>query len=230
MRRLGSIVLLGLASLCLAQTLAAQTQTMAAPRLNPGEYKPIAELPEAVKELGFDQKLGAQVSLDEKFVDANGDEIALGSLFGERPVLLAPVYFECPMLCSLVLDGVVRGIKPLQFSPGTEFDVIALSFDHEESYETAAFMKDGMLSRYRREGTEGGWHFLTGTEESIAKVMDEVGFKYEYNEQTDLWGHAGGVVLLTPDGRVSRYFYGVDYAPKDLRLGLIEASEGQIGS
>lgn len=219
-----------LAATALASSAFGQTQTMAVPKLKPGEYKPVAELPNAVKDLGFDQKLGAQVPLDTEFTDSNGNQVELASFFNDRPVILAPVYYECPMLCSLVLDGIVRGIKPLQFSPGTEFDVLAISFDHEESFESAAMTRDGILSRYRREGTEGGWHFLTGDEASVSAIMDAVGFKYEYNPQTDLWGHAGGVVVLTPEGEVSRYFYGVDYAPKDLRLGLLDASDGKIGS
>ena len=222
-------MLLGLA-LLLPLGSFAQTQTLAAPRLKPGEYKPVNELPEPVRDLGFDQKLGEQVPLDLRFTASDGRELELGSLFTGRPVVLVPVYYECPMLCSLVLDGVVRGIKPLQFSAGNEFDVVAISFDHTETPEMASMTRNTILSRYRREGTEGGWSFLTGTEEAVSAVFDAVGFKYEYNPETDLWAHAGGIVLLTPEGEVSRYFYGVDYAPKDMRLGLLEASEGKIGS
>ncbi len=214
----------------LLPAVGAQTQSMVAPTLRPGEYKPVDKLPEAVRDLGFEQKPGELVPLETQFVDSFGREVSLGSLISDRPVILAPVYYECPMLCSLVLDGIVRGIKPLQYTPGQEFDVIAISFDHEETPELADITRNTILSRYRREGSAAGWHFLTGSEESIAAVMDAVGFLYEYAPETDLWSHAGGVILLTPEGKVSRYFYGVDYPPKDLKLGLVEASEGRVGS
>jgi protein SCO1/2 len=214
--------------LLLVPAAGAQQQSLIAPDLTPGDT-PVA-LPEAVRDLRFDQKLGQQVDLSLPFVDQDGLAVTLGDYFGERPVLLAPVYFECPMLCSLVLDGVVRGTQPLPFLPGRDFEIVALGFDPDETPENAATSRRAMLARYGRAGTEAGWHFLTGDQPAIAQLMDEIGFRYEYDPQRDVYNHVGGVVLLTPEGQVSRYLLGVDFAPKDLRLGMVEASENKIGS
>jgi protein SCO1/2 len=208
--------------------LAGQQQSLIAPNLTP-EDTPV-NLPAAVKNLKFDQKLGQQVTLSLPFVDHDGRQVALGDYFGERPVLLAPVYFECPMLCSLVLDGIVRGAQPLPFLPARDFEIVALGFDPDETPENAAVSRNAMLARYGRAGTEDGWHFLTGEQDAIAQLMDEVGFRYEYDAERDVYNHVGGIILLTPEGQVSRYLLGVDFAPKDLRFGMIEASENKIGS
>ncbi|REJ84167.1 MAG: SCO family protein [Acidobacteria bacterium] len=216
--------------------VAAQTQTMAVSRqkVTPDPLQE-SNLPRELRDLGWEQKIGAPVPQDLELVDHTGQTVRLGDLIGERPVLFAPVYYECPMLCSLVLDGVVRGLKPLAFQPGADFDVIALSFDPGESADMARVSRNTALARYGKDRADGedraaGWHFLTGDQQSIRAMMDAVGFRYRYEEETDEYAHAGGVVLLTPEGRISRYFYGVDYAPKDLRLGLVEASQNQLGS
>lgn len=220
------------ALLCVA-AVAAQTQSMTVSRqkVTPDPEQE-NKLPLELRELGWDQRIGAPVPKDLTFRDQDGNSVALGDLLGERPVLFAPVYFECPMLCSLVLDGVVRGLKPLAFEPGADFDVVALSFDPGETPEMAQMSLRTALARYgkNKAGDGSGWHFLTGDEQAVGAMMDAVGFNYRYNADTDEYAHAGGVVLLTPDGQISRYFYGVDYAPKDLRLGLVEASQNKLGS
>lgn len=187
-------------------------------------------LPRELRDIGWDQNIGQSIPLDLEFTDQGGNRIELAELFQDRPVLLAPVYFECPMLCSLVLDGIVRGLKPLKFLPGQEFEVVAVSFDPNETAELADLSRNTAVARYGRSKGMDGWTFLTGEQDQIAALMAALGMNYRYDEETDLWAHPGGVVLLSPDGMISRYFYGVDYAPKDLRLGLVEASENKIGS
>lgn len=188
-------------------------------------------LPGPLRDLEWDQRMGELLPLDTRFVDHSGAAVTLGDFFGERPVLIAPVYYECPMLCSLVLDGVVRGVKPLKFVPGEEFDIVAISFDPREGPDSADRSRKTALARYGG-STEGGtgWHFLTGDQESIDRVMNAIGFKWEWDEKTGQFAHAGGIVIATPEGRLSRYFYGVDYASRDLRLGFVEAAANKIGN
>ncbi len=210
----------------------AQTQSMTVSRQkvtpDPDQEN---RLPLELRRLGWDQKIGDFLDLELTFADNEGNQRPLADYFdGERPVLLAPVYFECPMLCSLVLDGVVRGLKPLQFLPGQEFQVLAVSFDPGEDSDLAQKSLNTALARYGRPDDPSGWSFLTGSQDQIDQLMSSIGFKYEYNEETGEYGHAGGIVLLTPDGQISRYFYGVDYAPKELRLGFVEASQNQLGN
>ncbi len=225
------IVLLSLLLTLLSVAASAQQKKMAVSRK---KVTPDPEqenrLPRELREIGWDQNIGQNIPLDLEFTDQDGNLIQLGELFQDRPVLLAPVYFECPMLCSLVLDGIVRGLKPLKFLPGQEFEVVAVSFDPDEDAELADLSRNTALARYGRSKGTDGWTFLTGEQDQIAPLMAALGMNYRFNEETDLWAHPGGVVLLSPDGMISRYFYGVDYAPKDLRLGLVEASENKVGS
>ncbi len=189
-----------------------------------------AERPGLLSQIRIDRKLDEQVPLDLPFVDEQGQPVTLGRYFGQRPVILALVYYECPMLCTQVLNGLVSSLDVLRFDPGKEFEVVALSFDPGELPGMARDKKKAYMERYKRPGTEGGWHFLTGKQESIARLTDSVGFRYAYDEKTDQYAHAATIILLTPGGRVSRYFYGIEYAPRDLRLGLVEASENRIGN
>lgn len=212
-----------------APSLFGQMQSAAVSRLQTNVAQDV-RLPEALEDIGFEQRLGAQIPLDLEFEDHDGQRRPLSTYFADRPVLLAPVYYECPMLCSLVLDGVVRTLRPLSLDPGSDLQVLAVSFDPEETSKSARGSRDMALSRYRRDGTEQGWSFLVGDQESTEALMEAIGFKYRYDPETDLYAHAGGIVLLTPEGQVSRYFYGVDFAPKDVRLGLVEASDNKIGS
>lgn len=185
--------------------------------------------PPVLAGVGFEQKLGARLPLDLVFRDESGAEIQLGELFGERPVLLSLGYYGCPMLCPLVMDGLVRSLKPLSFSAGREFEVLTLSIDPEEGPEQARKRRQQSLERYDRKGSEKGWHFLTGSADSIARLTQAVGFRYRRDEVSGEYAHAAGVVIVTPNGEVSRYLFGAEYAPRDLRLALVEASESRIG-
>jgi protein SCO1/2 len=188
-------------------------------------------LPGALQGVGIDQKLNAQVPLDVTFRDEYGRTVPLSTYFQSgKPVLLAPVYYRCPMLCTQILNGVASSLKAVSLDPGKDFQVVAFSFDPKDTVQLAAAKKDMYVRRYGRAGTANGWHFLTGDPENIRKVMDAVGFHYKYDPATDQYAHASGVMILTPGGRLSKYFYGVDYAPRDLRLGLVEASREKIGS
>ncbi len=186
------------------------------------------KLPPELQDIGIQQKLDSPVPLDTVFRDEDAREVRLGSYFGQRPVLLALVYYRCPMLCSQILSGVVSGLRPLRLTAGKDFDVVAVSFDPEDTPQTAREKRDEYTRRYHR-GVQG-WHFLTGNQESIHALTEAVGFHYRFDEKSNMFIHASGVMILTPAGHVARYFYGVEYEPKDLKLGLIEASGNRIGS
>lgn len=187
-------------------------------------------LPPALTEVGIEQNLDAQLPLDTVFVDENGKEVQLNQYFGKKPVVIVLVYYECPMLCNEVLNGLVRSLKPLNQTVGKEFDVVAISFDAREKSEVAKAKKETYVANYGRESSKDGWHFLTGSQESIDKITQTVGFKYQWDETTKQFAHAGGVQVATPDGKLARYFYGIEYAPKEIQFGLIEASKYKIGS
>jgi protein SCO1/2 len=191
---------------------------------------PASTLPTQLREVGFDQLLGAQVPLDARFKDELGQDVTLGRYFGKRPVLLALVYYECPMLCTMVLNGVVSTLKPLTFDPGKDFELVVVSFNPAEGPQLAAAKRANYLASFGRAGTDAGWHFLTGPPESIAALTSAVGFRYVYDEKAKQYAHATGITILTPQGKVARYLFGIDYPPKDLRLALVEAADGKIGN
>lgn len=186
--------------------------------------------PEAAKDIRIEQKLDAQVPLDLDFRDEAGQTVRLGDYFGDKPVVLVLAYYRCPKLCNVVLNGLLQTFREMSFDVGKEFNVVTVSFDPRESPELAAAKKKGYIEKYGRAGVEGGWHFLTGEKPQIDALAEAVGFRYRYVEKEDLYAHASGIMVLTPRGRVSRYFYGIRYSPRDLRLGLVEASENKIGS
>jgi protein SCO1/2 len=188
------------------------------------------EKPGILSKIGIDQRLNEKVPLDLPFVDENGREVRLGDYFGKRPVLLAMVYYECPMLCTQVLNGVTGALKTLSFDVGREFDVVAVSINPREGPGLAAAKKQAYVERYGRPQTADGWHFLTGREENIRALANAVGFRYVYDEQTKQYAHGAGVELLTPKGVIARYYYGIEYSGRDIRLGVIEASEEKIGT
>jgi len=180
--------------------------------------------------IGIDQKLGDQLPLDLRFVDSEGNTVHLRDFFGEKPIILSLVYFDCPMLCTQVINSLLRAMNVLSFGAGTEFDVLTISIDPGETPELAKAKKIEYLKNYRgREGSTG-WHFLTGDQQQIEQLAAAVGFRYEYDEPTDQYIHASGIMVLTPDGKLARYFYGIDYPPRDLRWGLVEAADGAIGN
>jgi len=187
-------------------------------------------LPPGVRDVGFEQHPGATVDPTLVFRDEAGRSVRLGEDLGTRPLLLVPAYYGCPMLCSLVLGGLVSALRALTFDAGHEFDVVVVSFDPHESPTQAAEKKAALLTDYRRPGAAAGWHLLTGDAESIAALMRTIGFRYAWDDAHRQWAHAAGLVVLTPDGRIARYFFGVEFAPRDLRLALVEASAGRIGS
>jgi protein SCO1/2 len=177
------------------------------------------------------QKLNTQVPLDLQFRDESGKVVRLGEYFGKgRPVLLNFVYYRCPMLCPMVLEGTTTSLTHLKFDIGEEFDVVTVSIDPRDKVEDAAKLKEKYIRRYGRLDSATGWHFLTAHESAIRKLASSVGFQYAYDSRTDQFAHGAALLVLTPDGRTSRYFYGFEYKPRDLRMAIVEASEGKIGN
>jgi protein SCO1/2 len=187
-------------------------------------------VPPALREVGYDQRLGELLPGDVALKDESGAEVRLGELMGERPVVLALVYYDCPMLCTLVLNGLVAGLKAVDLVPGRDFEVVAVSFDPREGPELARAKKAVYLERYGAEETAAGWHFLSGEEAAIERLTAAAGFRYAFDEPSGQFAHPSGVVVATADGRISRYLFGTDYAPRDLRLALVESGAGRVGS
>jgi protein SCO1/2 len=202
--------------------------------------QPLASI---LKEVGYDQNLGTQLSLDLVFQDEHGRDVELRDCFKKRPVVLSFVYYECPMLCTQVLDGLVRSLHAMNLEPGDDFDIVTVSIDARDSSEMAAKKKQSYLAEYGNPKAEAAWHFLTAparslharagaapTGEAAAQLAKEAGFRYHFDEKIQQFAHASGIVVVTPQGTVSKYFYGIDYSPRDLRLALVEASAGQVGT
>jgi protein SCO1/2 len=183
-----------------------------------------------LKDAGLEQKLDNQVPLDTPFVDENGRDVTLRQYFGRRPVILALVYYECPMLCTQVLNGLVGSLEALPFRPGQEFDVVAVSFDAGETPAMAQAKREAYLRRFGRQNDAPGVHFLTGRESSIQALTQAVGFHFAYDPAIDQYAHPALITVLTPGGRVSRYLFGIEFSPRDLRLALVEAADSRIGS
>jgi protein SCO1 len=214
----GIVVVLGLSVVSSAQTIPE----------NVG--KSSSGLPAQLQNVGFEPQLNAQLPLYLNFRDESGRDVQLREYFGRKPVALALVYYGCPMLCNQVEMGVVGSLKMLSFNAGRDYEVIFVSFDTRETPDMAAKKKVTAVSRYARPETASGWHFLTGKEEAVHALASAANFRYSFDEQHNLFAHASGIMLLTPDGRISRYFYGVEYPSRDVRLGLVDASAGKIGN
>src|SRR5579862_7939938 len=191
---------------------------------------PASGLPVALRNVGFEPLLNGQIPMALHFKDEAGRDVAFGDYFHGKPVLLALVYYGCPMLCNQVEQGVVGSLKMLSFNPGSDYEVVFVSFDPRESADMAAQKKTSALSHFGRPQTTAGWHFLTGTKDSIDAITQAANFRYSFDPRTNIFAHASGIMLLTPEGRISRYFYGVEYPSRDVRLGLIDASAGKIGT
>ncbi len=190
-------------------------------------------LPEALQSIGIEQKLGDKLPMDVELKDEDGRAVKLGDYFSKgKPVIIAFVYYECPMLCNQVLNGLTGSLKGINFDAGKDFDVLAISFDARENDkpELAKNKKAGYVERYGRQGSENGWHFLTGSQASIDQVTKAAGFSYKWDEKSNQFAHAGGIMITTPDGKLARYLYGIDYAPKDLKFGLMESAESRVGN
>jgi protein SCO1/2 len=189
-----------------------------------------SNVPPQFEEVTFAQRLDERLPLDAVLRDEQGRQVELGQFFGERPVLLAFVYYQCPLLCSQVMNGISSALKALPFTPGKDFDVVLVSFDPRDTPEAANAKKRAHLLHWNRQDTADGWHFLTGDEATIARVTRAAGFTYTWDEPTQQFAHVSGILAVTPDGRLSRYFYGVEYSPKELRMALVESGAGKIGS
>ncbi len=209
------------AALLLSGTAGAQSWT--------GMQGSAPQPPPPTKEVGFDQKLGGQVPLDTVFRDETGREVKLSRYFGKRPVILHLMYFECPMLCGMAIEGLLRSLRALSWDVGREFDVLTVSFDPREGPELAKAKRENVLATYGRAGAGEGWHFLTGSEGSIRALTGSVGFRYVWDEKQKQFAHPTGIVVLTPSGKISRYFFGIEFPTKDLRLGLIDSTTEKIG-
>jgi len=200
-------------------------------QLNNGVMSPPANTrPPRLQNVGIDQHLDAQVPPDLAFVDESGKAVKLGDYFGRKPLILNLVYYNCTMLCGEALAGLSSAMRLVKFDVGNEFDVVTVSFDPRDTPQMAAVKKADYVKRYGRPNAAAGWHFLTGSAQSIDVLARTVGFQYQYDEKSNQFAHATAIMLLTPQGRISRYFYGVDFPPKDLRMGLVEASQNKIGN
>ncbi len=188
------------------------------------------DLPGPLQKVGVEARLGDLLPLELSFRDDLGAEVRLADLIGDKPVILAPVYYDCPMLCSMVLRGITRSLKVLEFEPGREFDLVAFSIDPEETPEDAAKVKARHLQEYGKLETAPGWRFLTGDAEAVAGLADAIGFRYEYLEDSGEFAHAAAIAVVTPEGRIGSYHLGIDYPARDLRLALVDAADGEIGS
>ena len=198
--------------------------------LAPAGGAPSNQLPTPLNRVDFKQRLNEQLPLDLPFKDENGKTVKLGDYFGRKPVILTFVYYECPMLCTQVLNGLESALRVLNESVGQEFDVVTVSFDPTETPVLAAGKKKAYLERYKRDGAEQGWHFLTGDQASIDALTKAAGFNYSWDEATHQFAHASGIVVTTPQGKLSRYFLGIDYSPRDVKFALIESSHEKIGT
>lgn len=218
---------------CIAQW--ALSTAVVAAQQGPGGFTPdpgmpSSTVPRQLQDVTFEQRLNEHLPLDAVFRDEADRPVALRDYFGRRPVVLAFVYFQCPMLCTQVLNGVSSAVKALTFTPGTDFEVVFISFDPRDTPQAAAAKKKAQLEDYKQVATAGGWHFLTGDEPNIRRVTSAAGFNYRWDSRSGQFAHVSGLLIVTPDGRLSRYFYGVEYSPKELRMALVESGDGRVGS
>jgi protein SCO1/2 len=197
----------------------------------PSGTGPAAQMrPPLLQNVGFEPELNARMPLDLAFRDETGRNVQFREYFTQKPVLVAFVYYGCPMLCDQTEQGVVGALRMLSFNPGRDYEVVFVSFDPRESPDMAAQKKETAMTHFRRPETSNGWHFLTGSQASIDALTKAANFRYSFDEKSNLFAHAAGIMLLTPGGRISRYFYGVEFPGRDLRLGLVDASAGKIGT
>lgn len=227
-----AILILALIILALAVISAPLVAQARGPIMGGGIMSPPANVrPPGLQFVGIEQHLNAEVPGDLEFKDELGNPVRFGDYFGHgRPVILNLGYYQCPMLCGELLQGLVGSMKPLTFSVGKDFDIVTLSFDPRETTEMAAEKKRDIMKRYGRPGAEKGWHFLTGRADQINAITKAVGYQYQFDEKSGQYAHTTSIVILTPDRHVAEYFYGVEFSPKDLRLGLVQASQGKIGN
>ena len=214
-----------LASSAFAQMTGAPMQGY---RVTPGATS--SSMPAPLREIGFDQNLDQQLPLDAQFVDEDGQQVRIGQYYGSRPVILGFVYYECPMLCTQVLGAMTATLGVMSLEPGQDYEVVLVSIDPRETPAQARAKKTEYMHRLRRPETDGGWHFLTGTEPEIQRMAKAAGFRYVWDAETQQYAHPSGIIVTTPDGRPARYLFGIEYGPRDVKLAVVEASAGKIGS
>jgi protein SCO1/2 len=209
----------------------AQSPNFMTGAINDAAGPPSSLKPDQLKEVTFKQRLNQQLPLDAAFKDEYGRPVTLGRYFGQKkPVIVAFVYYTCPMLCTQIMNGISSSLRALPFTAGQDFDVVLVSFDPRDNPAAALEKKQALLKYWNSEQTSGGWHFLTGDEATIQRVTDAAGFVYKFDPQTGQYAHVSGILVATPDGHLARYFYGIEYSAKELRLALVESGEGHIGS
>ena len=191
---------------------------------------PSSTLPAPLREIGFDQNLNARVPLDTAFNDESGRAVRLRDYFGQRPVVLVFAYYDCPMLCTVVINGLASALNVLSLEPGKDFEIVTVSFNPRDTPATASAKKASYIARYKQPGAAAAWHFLTGNQESIDRLTKAAGFRYVWDAETQQFAHPTGVMVLTPDGRLARYLFGIEYGPRDLRYAIVDASNGRVGS
>lgn len=216
----------GAVALAALAALPAAGQRMTQGILSP----PANQRPPGLQHVGIEQHLNEQIPPGLTFLDESGKTVRLGDYFGRKPLILSLVYYQCPMLCSEVLNGLESALRVVKFDMGKDFDVLTVSFNPKETPEMAAKKKAELLERYGRPGGAQGWHFLTGSQESITALTQAAGFQYQYDAKTGQYAHATAIMVLTPEGKIAQYYYGVEFAPKDLRLALVQASQHKIGN
>jgi protein SCO1/2 len=203
---------------------------LAAGSIHAQEALPLENLPPPPQNVGFDQNIGKTLPLEATFKDETGQAVRLGDYFGKKPVVLNFAYFTCPMLCGLSMQGLAASLKGMNLDAGRDFEVLTVSFEPKDTPEMARAKKESALLRYARPGAAAGWHFLTGDESSIAALTSAAGFRYQWDAADKQYAHPAGIVVATTDGKLARYLFGVEYAPRDLRLSLVEASQNKLGS
>lgn len=213
--------------MAVAVSAAAQSDV---PGVNPSPGIPASKMPSVLSKVSYEQRLNERLPLDLQFKDEEGRTVRLGDYFGHRPVVLAFVYYDCPMLCTQVLNGIDTSLSVLTETVGKDFDVVAVSFDPRETPSLANGKKKAQVDRYKRAGSEAGWHFLTGEEPAIKTLTSAAGFHYVWDDKTQQFAHPSGIIVVTPDGRPARYFFGIEYASRDVKFALIESSAGRIGN
>ncbi len=218
------------ALLCAAAPAAAQMNgaPTAGYKREPGMVA--SAVPAALRSIGFDQNIDKPIPLDVSFRDETGREVRIGEYFGKRPVVLLFAYYDCPMLCTQVINGLATALNVLSLEPGKDFEIVTLSFNPRDTPETARAKKAIYIERYKHAGAAAAWHFLTGNQPSIDRLTKAAGFRYAWDEETKQYAHPTGVIVATPDGRLARYLFGIEYGPRDLRYALVEASAGKVGN
>ena len=222
-----------LVSLVLSAPQALQAQMAAGPATAGYKQEPgivSTALPAALREIGFDQNIDQRVPLDTAFRDEAGARVHLGDYFGNKPVVMVFAYYDCPMLCTQVISGLSSALGVMSLNPGKDFEIVTVSFNPRDTPASATAKKAVYLERYRRPGAAEGWHFLTGDAPQIDRLTKAAGFRYAWDAETKQYAHPSGVIVLTPDGRLSKYLFGIEYGPRDLRLGIVEASAGKVGT